>query len=79
MIIMCYVFNPLFPNNSFTCVLIRTHCRLGLMLCHFPIKDPLRYIVLCGLVKLAGRTGQTSSLALNVDMVRTEIQTLVLL
>lgn len=42
---------------------------LGLMLCHFPDKDPLRYIVFCSLIRLAGRTGLMSSLSLDINQV----------
>ena len=44
--------------------------RLGLVFCHFSAKDVLRYNVLCHRVKLAGRIGMTSSLALDIDQVR---------
>ncbi|XP_064400094.1 eukaryotic translation initiation factor 3 subunit M-like [Halichondria panicea] len=42
---------------------------LGLVFCHFPDKDPLRYIVFCNLVRLAGRTSLTGSLQLDMDKV----------
>ena len=43
--------------------------RLGLMFCHFSEKDPLRYTTLCHRVKLAGKTGLTGSMVLDIDQV----------
>ena len=49
--------------------LISSPYRLGLMFCHFSVKDPLRYTTLCHRVKLAGQLDKTCSLSLNMDQV----------
>ena len=43
--------------------------RLGLLFCHFPAKDILRYTVLLHRVRMAGQAGLASSLAVDVDKV----------
>lgn len=43
---------------------------LGLLFCHFPAKDILRYTVLLHRVRMAGQSGLATTLAVDVDKVR---------
>jgi hypothetical protein len=50
--------------------------RLGLLFCHFPAKDILRYTVLLHRVRMAGQSGLATTLSVDVDKVRPALSVL---
>ena len=56
--------------SSYCCTLyVHVRCRLGLLFCHFPAEDILRYTVLLHRVRMAGQAGLATSLAVDVETV----------